>query len=262
MPNPTPPTPPRSATPKPVGDSIPPGSELIEVRVAGLQQLFNAMDASPFRDRDLDPDAEEFIVSWAREVPRDANLALLVSVNRAPGQPDEPAVLRDIVHEFFAHRAAAARGRLHELLRIGRISLLVGLAFLSVAVGLARLVASGLAGHQLGELLREGLVICGWVAMWRPLEIFLYGWWPIRAQARLYDRLSAMPVRLVYTDNQVPESLRGDWLAVPAPRMPPQKSRRSLASGGKQTGSISVPDRGPVTPASTAGDIPPVTPSR
>jgi len=23
---------------------------------------------------------------------------------------------------------------------------------------------------------REGLTICGWVAMWRPLEIFLYSW--------------------------------------------------------------------------------------
>lgn len=243
------------------GDPIPPGSELIEVRVAGLQQLFNAMDASPFRERDLDPDAEEFIASWAREAPREAKLALLVSVNRAPGLADEPAVLRDIVHEFFAHRSAAATTRLHELLRIGRISLLVGLVFLSVAVGLARLVASGLEGHQVGELLREGLVICGWVAMWRPLEIFLYGWWPIRAQARLYDRLSVMPVRLEYTDSQVPESWRGDWPAVPAPRMPAQKSCRSFVSRD-QAHSISVLDRGPVTPESTAGDIPPVAHSR
>jgi hypothetical protein len=35
--------------------------------------------------------------------------------------------------------------------------------------------------------------------MWRPLEVFLYDWWPIRADARLFDRLSDMPVRIVYT---------------------------------------------------------------
>ena len=35
------------------------------------------------------------------------------------------------------------------------------------------------------------------MALWRPLEILLYDWWPIRAEAQLYDRLSAMPVRLV-----------------------------------------------------------------
>ena len=44
---------------------------------------------------------------------------------------------------------------------------------------------------------RESLLIGGWVAMWRPLEVFLYDWWPIRAEARLFDRLSAMTVRIV-----------------------------------------------------------------
>jgi hypothetical protein len=34
--------------------------------------------------------------------------------------------------------------------------------------------------------------------MWRPLEVFLYDWWPIRADIRLFDRLANMPVRLSY----------------------------------------------------------------
>ena len=38
--------------------------------------------------------------------------------------------------------------------------------------------------------------IGGWVAMWRPIEVFLYDWWPIRREARLYDRLAVMPVRI------------------------------------------------------------------
>ena len=40
-------------------------------------------------------------------------------------------------------------------------------------------------------------MIGGWVALWRPLEIFLYDWWPIRAEARLFDRLAASRVELV-----------------------------------------------------------------
>jgi hypothetical protein len=42
-------------------------------------------------------------------------------------------------------------------------------------------------------------VIGGWVAMWRPLEIFLYDWWPIVAERKLFDRLSTMPVRITFT---------------------------------------------------------------
>jgi len=36
----------------------------------GRRTLFNAIDPSPFRDKDLDPKAEEFIVGWAKELPR------------------------------------------------------------------------------------------------------------------------------------------------------------------------------------------------
>jgi hypothetical protein len=45
--------------------------------------------------------------------------------------------------------------------------------------------------------MREGFVIGGWVAMWRPLEIFLYDWWPIVVQRRLYERLSGLDVRVL-----------------------------------------------------------------
>ena len=39
------------------GDTIPTQCRVIEVRVAELRQLFNAIDPSPFRERDLDPRA-------------------------------------------------------------------------------------------------------------------------------------------------------------------------------------------------------------
>lgn len=45
------------------GDALPSSGKIIEVRVSELRSLFNSMDPSPFRNRDLDPSAEEFIVS-------------------------------------------------------------------------------------------------------------------------------------------------------------------------------------------------------
>jgi hypothetical protein len=59
------------------GDPIPPKCSVIEVHIGELKQLLNAIDPSPFRDKDLDPKAEEFIVGWAKDLPRDANLQLL-----------------------------------------------------------------------------------------------------------------------------------------------------------------------------------------
>ena len=40
------------------------------------------------------------------------------------------------------------------------------------------------------RLVEESFLILGWVANWRPLEIFLYDWWPIARRRDLYRRLS------------------------------------------------------------------------
>jgi hypothetical protein len=198
------------------GDAIPTDCRVIEVHVAELKQLFNAIDPSPFRERDLDPKAEEFIVGWAKEVPRNAQLALVVDLDRPAGLPDEAAVLREAIHEFFSQRGQAYRRRLRELFRVGRTSLAIGLIAVAVAVGLGDLIATLMKNSRIGEILRESLSIGGWVSMWRPLEIFLYDWWPIRNEARLSDRLAAMPVRIRYMSEAAPEAWKADWPAVPA----------------------------------------------
>lgn len=194
------------------GDNLPAGAAIIEVRVAELRQLFNSIDPSPFGERDLDPRAEEFIVDWSREAPADAALALQVHLDRPAGHPYEAQLLGDAVHGYFRGRADSARRRLRKLFRNGRVSLAIGLSALAFTYALARLAAVRLG--DTGGLLREGLLIGGWVAMWRPIEVFLYDWWPIRAEARLFDRLATMPVRIQYATRGAADAWRRDWPTV------------------------------------------------
>ncbi len=208
------------------GDTIPTACRVIEVRVAELRQLFNAIDPSPFNDRDLDPRAEEFIVEWARDLPRDARLALLVHLERSAGQVDEAPMLGESIHQYFKQRAVSSRRRLRELFRRGRISLVIALAFLGASIAVGDAVASALRDTRFVDVIREGLLIGGWVAMWRPLEVFLYDWWPIRAEAQLFDRLSTMPVRIEYKEATTSDAWRDDWPAVSASAPRPSPARR------------------------------------
>jgi len=174
---------------------------LIEVRVRQVNQLFNTIDPSPFHERDLDPAAEAFIEDWAKEFPRSRRLALLVHVDGESPDAHDGALLRRAVQQFFGRKAQFTRRRLRDLFRRGRGSLLIALVFLS-ALGMLANALRGVIHGAIGGILLEGLLIGGWVAMWRPLEIFLYDWWPIRAQARLFDRLAAMPVTIQHTGSE------------------------------------------------------------
>jgi hypothetical protein len=74
-----------------------------------------------------------------------------------------------------------------------------------VAVGLSGILPEVLRGGMAG-VASESLFIGGWVAMWPPLEVFLYDWWPIRAEALRLDRLAAMPVGIGDAPGEAPES--------------------------------------------------------
>ncbi len=87
------------------------------------------------------------------------------------------------------------RAEARQLFRIGRIRLLIGVAFLGLAVAAAEWLA--------GLVRKESLVTGGWVARWRPLEIFLHGWWPILSGARLHDGLKVMDMRVLGTEENV-----------------------------------------------------------
>ena len=151
----------------------------VEVRLRELSQLFNSMDPSPFIDRDLDAAAEEFIVSWARELPHKGELELVIHLTTPP-EPDRAAGTAEAVQNYFASRAEIKRRELRLLLRRGRSSGIIGLIFLAGCFGLGEMVRQA-STQPWSEFVELGLHIVGWVAMWRPLEIFLYDWWPIRS---------------------------------------------------------------------------------
>jgi len=170
---------------------------VLELHVNELRQLFNAMDPAPFRERDLDPNAEKFIVDWARDSRAGPPFSLVVHVGGGDATPANQELLLQAVHEHFRQRAVSTRKRLRQLFRTGRVSLAIGLAFVAAAGFAAEYVSSLFASEGTRSFVTDSLVIGAWVALWRPLEIFLYDWWPIRAEARLLDGLGEMGVRLL-----------------------------------------------------------------
>jgi hypothetical protein len=168
---------------------------LIELKLTELNQLFNSMDPSPFHERDLDHDAEEFIVSWAQEHPKQHDLKLVVHLSEFPADVDDAQKLvADSLAHYFDYRANMALRELKLLMRDGRAAFIIGLIFLALCQITATLLAPPVANWQ--NIAREGLTIIGWVAMWKPLDIYLYRWWPLLARRRLYQRLSRMPVEV------------------------------------------------------------------
>lgn len=170
-------------------------SHSIKLKLRDMNQLFNSMDPSPFIEKDLDDDAEEFIMSWALEFPPGALVKLRIYLDQWPTE-DPKELIRQAVHNYFAHRAKLTELEFRRLMKDARTSLFIGLLFLAACL----LVTKMLLGPEVGTwavVARESLTIAGWVAMWRPMQIYLYDWWPLRRRGRIYSKLSHMPVEVI-----------------------------------------------------------------
>jgi hypothetical protein len=167
----------------------------IELRVSELSALFNSMDPTPFHHRDLDRDAVEFLENWALEFPQESHFSITVHIDKLPPADPSPLVAEAICN-YFSNKSILAKRSLRLLLLEGRASLLIGLGFLTLCLLGADLL-DAYASNTFLRMLKESLLIGGWVAMWRPMQIFLYDWWPIVRKRRIYRNLSHAKVHVL-----------------------------------------------------------------
>jgi hypothetical protein len=171
----------------------------IAIRVAAISNLFNSFDPSPFREKDFDADVEAFLVGWVRELPPTAPFSIGVYLPAAEAAKPEAGRIGEAFAHYFGYRARIAEQDLRELFRVGRRSLLIGVLALGGCLAASQLAAAFIPNRVAARVVEESLIIVGWVANWRPIEIYLYDWVPIRRRIQLFRRLAAATV-LVKSD--------------------------------------------------------------
>lgn len=172
---------------------------LLEIRLREVRQLFNTLDPAPFHEKDLDPGVERYLTDACAEAGAHRPLRLIVHLPADEATSEAARTLPDAVHHYFRYRESQLGADLRQLLRYGFVSLAIGLVFLVTCLTVRR----ALVGRVLTfdpAILDEGLLILGWVAMWRPTELLLYDWWPVARRRRLLRRLAALPVEVRVRD--------------------------------------------------------------
>ncbi len=166
----------------------------IEIHLRAPEQLYNSLDPSPFHERDLDDEAERYIVGSARELGGAGPLRIVITLPTAACEAPMAKQIPHAIKYYFAYRARQAQQGLSELLTIGWRFLAIGLTVLALCFLAIQYLNVNESSSALLRLLEQSLLILGWVANWRPLEIFLYDWLPIRRQVTLLRRIAAAQV--------------------------------------------------------------------
>lgn len=168
----------------------------LALRVREITQLFNSMDPMPFLNKDLNSEVEDFIETWASEFAPGNRFHITIHIEQWPSDGDPSEMLIGAIHNHFSYKVERTRRALKQFLQQGRLSLVIGIVFVTLCLVAADAIGS--LGNNTGSTIaRESLTIVGWVAMWRPLQTFLYDWWPLQRQIRLYQKLGSAHVQII-----------------------------------------------------------------
>jgi hypothetical protein len=73
------------------------------------------------------------------------------------------------------------------------------MGLLAVIFSLTELSLHLVPDNKVVLFIRESFIIFGWVALWRPMELLLYDWYPIKTDINLYARLEQSNVNVIIT---------------------------------------------------------------
>lgn len=173
------------------------GRRWIEVRVKTAAQLFDSRDPAPFRDRDLDDDFVEYIISAARECPRATPLKFVIHIEEEEKIELPRDAIRDAIHTFLVYQVDRQSGDLKSFMKRAEVFLVIGLSVLALCVAIAQHIPKFEPPGAFG-ILREGVVIFGWVSIWKPLELILYDWYPLYEKLRFHRKLLASEIQIKF----------------------------------------------------------------
>jgi len=171
----------------------------IDIKIKKIAQLFNSFDPSPFLEKDLDDDAFEYIMSSVSEHPIKTKQKIVIHIPHNQRAKISEIEIKRAIHNYFEYKKMIADRGIKLKIKEGQLSLIVGITFLVLCLGIGEYV-KGLGDNAWTYIAFEGLLIGGWVAMWKPISDILYEWWPIWKEKRIYHKISGMDIEFRYTD--------------------------------------------------------------
>lgn len=166
-----------------------------------LRNFFHEPAIDPFAGEDIDSSGIDQIMDALKARPDWKRAAVRAVVHLPPAAEGDPRLpeMGRLLQRYCARQIQYNRRKISETRIEGRHALRIGLVFLAACLGVSAALQGAIGETSLiARFLVESLVIAGWVALWHPLELLLYSWWPYAQDIKLYEKVEAMELSFAF----------------------------------------------------------------
>ena len=138
---------------------------------------------------------EEYLFKMVKCYPINQKIKLLIIIREGQRQRDDKEIER-IIHSHFRYKVKETQIYLKEQVRQWGINFFIGILFLILC-----LIVGGLLDKfsyiAMVKIIKESLLIIGWVALWEPVSFILFGWRVINRDKNYYNKLCDIPIEVI-----------------------------------------------------------------
>ncbi|MEG0775209.1 hypothetical protein [Clostridium sp.] len=138
---------------------------------------------------------EEYLFKVVKCYPISQRIKLLIIIKESknPGNDDE---IEEIVHSHFCYKVKETQIYLKEQFRQWGINFFIGILFLILCLIIGGILDK-FSHISMIKIIKESLLIIGWVALWEPVSFILFGWRVINRDKNYYKKLCSIPIDVV-----------------------------------------------------------------
>lgn len=149
----------------------------IELRIAHPAQFYNLLDPAPNDEKEINHATESYIMDSLEDMPNDKRSSAKIVLYLEKTLYDDEEIRTDMeqaIQSHFALRLCSANQKYKLSMNKGRRYLARGLIFLIICLILSSVVTSTYNQNDIIYAIGQSFVVIGWVALWKPVEFYLY----------------------------------------------------------------------------------------
>lgn len=173
------------------------GSIIIDIYISRTEEFYNRFDASPDYERDLSDEVSTYIRNSVEDMSPDerkkARISLYLEKDMYERECRDHRMVRAL-RGYFENRLDAEKRKYRHAMIKGRRMFLRGMIFLVICLVACSIFLRVTAKNDLNDALSQSFVIIGWVALWKPIEFYLYDRGDMAAGLKELETVCQMPI--------------------------------------------------------------------
>ena len=169
----------------------------IELRISHPIQFYNLLDPAPNDEKEINKATESYIMDSLENMPNDKSSSAKIVLYLEQTLYDNEEIRTDMeqaIHSHFALRLCTTNQKYKLAMSKGRRYLARGMIFLLTCLILSSVVTSIYNQNDIIYAIGQSFVVIGWVALWKPVEFYLYDRHDILDEKKMLRRLEKITV--------------------------------------------------------------------